>query len=77
MSKEAVNFIKIKEGQINYRYDSYRRQEENGMFSWYIPAFQMFFSSKTKEEGDVRARAMVKSFFMYWFEKEKSFRGFW
>lgn len=76
MPKKAINFIEIKEKQIDYRYESYRRQEANGMISWYIPAFQMYFSSKTKEEGDIRSKAMVNSFFMYWFEKEKSFRGF-
>ena len=76
MPKKAANFIEIQGNKINYRYQIYHREEENGMVSWYVPAFQMFFSSKTKEEGDARSKAMVKSFFMYWFEKEKSFRGF-
>lgn len=76
MPKEVANIIEIQGGRINYRYQAYRREEENGMISWYIPAFQMFFSSKTKEEGDLRSHAMVKSFFIFWLEKEKSFRGF-
>jgi|ERR1022692_4553345 hypothetical protein len=76
MPRKADTFIEIKEGHIKYQYRAYHRIEENGMYSWYIPSFQMFYSSKTKEEGDQRTEAMAQSFFSFWFEKEKSFRGF-
>ena len=77
-SKQPDIFVKIniKGGGIEYRYAYYHRTEKNGMHSWYIPGFNMFFSTKTQEAGSVRAAAMVKSFFIDYFEKQDSFRSF-
>lgn len=40
-------------------------EEPNGMFSWHIPEFDIYFSSKTKPIGDNKAKSMVKSFFNF------------
>lgn len=72
MIDKRETFIEIiGDGTINFGYHSRFIIEKNGMYSWYIPAYKMFFSSKTKEEGQARGIAMVKSFFMFW-DKQNS-----
>ena len=73
--KKKIDFINLTPTSIKYGYNSHFVQEEDGLFSWYIPSFDIYFSSNTKEEGDNISRAMVKSFMNYWL-KEKGFRSF-
>lgn len=74
-SKEQPNFIQIKPDGINYGYHSRFIEEKNGMYSWYLPSFDIYFSSSTKEEGEKRSLEMTESFFNYWLQK-KGFRTF-
>lgn len=76
MKEKGDTHIVIEEGKISYQFSARFKMEDNGTFSWYIPSFKMFFSSKTKEQGDIRARAMAKSFFVHYLTNEKSFRNF-
>ena len=75
MADNRPTFIEVTgTGVINFGYHSRFIIEEDGTYSWYIPAYKMFFSSKTKEEGQQRGISMVKSFFMFW-DKQNSYRG--
>jgi hypothetical protein len=74
MAKKEPSFIQFRENGINYGFHAHYKKEGN-MYSWYIPSFDIFFSSKTKEEGDRRAIAMTTSFFNQWIHHE-SFRSF-
>ena len=65
--------IRMNDGKITCRGTAHYNVEKNGMYSWYLPGFEMYFSSMTKEEGLITAKAMSKSFFIYWIEKEKNF----
>ncbi len=68
--KKQPTYIEFKEGKIFYGFHARYIKEENGMYSWYIPAFDIYFSSKTKEDGHKRAQAMTKSFFKVWINNE-------
>ena len=75
MSEKQPTYIEFKEDRkIHFAFHSRFIVEKNGMYSWYMPAYKMFFSSKTKEEGIKRGVAMAKSFFMFW-DKQNSYRG--
>ena len=78
MSKVPDTFVEIniQKRNIHYQYSVYTREESNGMYSWYVPGFNMFFSSRTESDGQKRAAAMVKSFFIDYFERQKNFRSF-
>jgi hypothetical protein len=67
--------IEIRDGVVKCNGFAYFKEEKNGMISWYLPGFDMFFSSKTFDEGMVTAKAMSKSFILYWLEKERNFNG--
>lgn len=75
MADNKPTFINMTREGIKYGFHARYRVEENGMYSWYIPAFDIYFSSQTKEQGDKRAVAMTKSFFNHWINYE-SFRSF-
>lgn len=62
--------IKIEPTGVVYEFTIRYREEENGMFSWFIPGFNIFYSTKTVEQGEPRGVAMTKSFFKYWIGKE-------
>lgn len=69
------NYINITPKNIQWGFHSHYIQEKDGMFSWYIPSFDIYFSSKTIDEGNDIAKAITNSFFNYWL-KEKGFRKF-
>jgi hypothetical protein len=71
--KEKMVVIKINAGKVSCTGHALHVIEKNGMYSWYFPGFEMFFSSTTREEGRQLAHAMAKSFFIYWLEKENNF----
>ena len=73
--KNKRNFIQISPHNISYGFGTLNIQELDGSYSWYIPSFDIYFSSKTKEQGNERARAMVKSFFNFWLTNQ-GFRAF-
>jgi hypothetical protein len=75
MSKNEPTFISINNGKISCGFHIFFKSDENGMFSWFIPGFNIRFSSTTKEAGDKRAIIMVKAYFNYWIERV-SFREF-
>ena len=68
-------FITINKDGMKYGFHGHYIKEENGAYSWYIPAFDIYFSSPNFEEGDRRAVIMVKSFMNFWI-KQQGFRGF-
>jgi hypothetical protein len=74
MNDNEPTYINFTKEGIKYAFHARFIVEENKMYSWYIPAFKMFFSTKTEEEGEKRAIAMTKSFFKFW-KEEDSFRG--
>lgn len=75
MADNKPSFINFTKGKINYAFHARYVKEENGMYSWYIPSFDIYFSSNTKEQGDKRAIAMTRAFFSHWINQE-SFRSF-
>ncbi|HQS23209.1 MAG: hypothetical protein B7Y11_01240 [Sphingobacteriia bacterium 24-36-13] len=74
MADEKI-YIQINETGINYSFKSYYRKEENGMYSWHIPAYNLFFSSDSVEKGTERGRKMVRSFYSFWI-KQQGFKNF-
>lgn len=62
--------IDIQPKGISYEFTLRYREEENGMYSWFIPGFNIFYSTKTRDLGEKRGVAMTRSFFKYWIEKE-------
>lgn len=75
MSKSEPTFISINNGKISCGFHIFFKSDENGVFSWFIPGFNIRFSSKDKESGDKRAIIMVKAYFNYWIERV-SYREF-
>lgn len=69
------NFIQISPSRISYGFQIHSIKEANGMYSWYIPSFDTYFSSNDKELGEQRAIEISKSFFNYWLKK-KGYRAF-
>ncbi len=67
--------IEFRSDGIRCTFDAFYTKEENDEFSWHIPAFRMFFSSKTYKEGTKTSIEMTKSLFDYWLTKERNFRN--
>jgi len=57
-------------GKITCEYSLLCTKNENGMFSWYIPGFDIYFSSKTEEVGLVRADSMLDAFLNHFLEHQ-------
>lgn len=75
MIKSKPIEIKINQTSIDYSFWMYYIQEENGMFSWYLPGYDISFSTNDYETGEKRAEAMIVSFFQFWLE-DKGFQSF-
>ena len=75
MAEKQPTFIKLDNGKVNFAFHARFIKEPDGLYSWYIPAYKMFFSSGSIDEGQKRAIVMAKSFFVYW-KEEKNFNGF-
>lgn len=75
MKTNKEDYISITGNRIDYGFHSRYRVEEDGSYSWYIPTFEMFFSSENLEAGEKRAKIMAQSFFNFWIESQ-SFRSF-
>ena len=58
--------IVIKNGAISGKYKVYYSEEDNGMFSSYIPGFEICYSSANYDEMMKRSKIMVAAFFDYW-----------
>lgn len=63
-------FIRILPDHIEYGYNARYKLEPSGYYSWHIPSFDIYFSSKSKEDGSKRAKAITQSFFNYWIGQE-------
>lgn len=75
MADRKASFINFTKNGLDYGFEARYRVEDDGMYSWYIPTFDIYFSSTTKEQGDQRAIAMTRAFFNHWINEE-SFRSF-
>lgn len=75
MANNKTPYINFSKNKIDYGFHARYVKEENGMYSWYIPSFDIYFSSNTKEQGDKRAISMTRAFFSHWINQE-SFRSF-
>lgn len=42
------------------------KPENSGMWSFYIPAFDIFYSAESKEEGNEIAPLVIKAFYKFW-----------
>lgn len=62
-------FIDIKEGFIDVSYKVIYN-EEAGMFSAYMPGFDIYFSAPSEEEVKKRANRMIDTFFDFWIEQQ-------
>lgn len=67
---ENDNYIDIKPGHIDYAFTAKYRKEPSGLYSWYIPSFDIYFSSSSHEDGEKRSKALTFSFFNYWIQNE-------
>lgn len=54
---------------IKYAYHKFYRKEESGMLSFYIPAYDIYFSADNIEEGDRLGTILTRSFFRYWIKR--------
>lgn len=68
-------YIKITPQRLEWGFHGKYIKEPDGRFSWYLPSFDIYFSSSTLEDGDEKALAITQSFFNYWLS-EKGFRKF-
>lgn len=75
ITKNKPTYIQITPEGISWGFHARYIEEKDGMFSWYLPSFDIYFSTNTKEEGQERAKALTTSFFNYWLKK-KGFRSF-
>jgi hypothetical protein len=73
MADKQPTYIQIDKGHINCGFHVFHKEVKGG-YSWFIPGFNIRFSSETKEIGERRAITMVKAFFKYW--NGVSFREF-
>ena len=71
--KNKKNFIKFSPEGIHWGYHAHYIEEENGLISWYIPSFDIYYTSTTKEEGGQIGYDATKAFFEFWL-KRQSFR---
>lgn len=69
MDKEDIGVIHIKKGVIDYTINA-RFKEEGGMYSVYIPSFDIYFSAPTMDEADRRVTVMMDSFFHFWITQQ-------
>ena len=68
---EGQNFIKFNpNNEIEYAYVSRYAKEPSGLISWYIPAFNLYFSSTDMNDGIKRSQAMTQCFLNYWLNEE-------
>lgn len=68
-------FIDITRDGIKFGFHIHSIREEAGNYSCYIPAYDIYFSAPTKEEGMRRSGIMVSSFIKFWIG-EQGFRSF-
>jgi hypothetical protein len=73
--KPKDNFITITPNQISWGFHAHFIEEEDGMYSWYIPSLDIYFSSISRQQGDEIARDITRSFFNFWLQKQ-GFRKF-
>ena len=45
------------------------------MYSWFVPAYNLYFSTDSLEKGRERGARMVKSFYDFWI-KQQGFKNF-
>ena len=67
-------FVNIDKKGINIGYKVIYK-DESGMFSAYMPGFDIYYSAPTEEEVAKRASEIVKSFTDFWI-KQNSFKDF-
>jgi hypothetical protein len=72
--KKTIPFIQFTDEGIKVSFNVLGKKEGD-MYSWYVPAYDIYFSSPTEEIGRKRAKSAVMSFFNYW-TKEQSFKNF-
>ena len=60
-----VEVTPLKNGNIfvSWGYDILKKQEENSVFSCYIPSFDIYFAASDEEMIEKKSNAMTKSFF--------------
>lgn len=76
MSEKDNIYIKIHQsGMVEAQYRAYYKKTEKGNYRWFIPGFNIRFTSKDMEIGEKRAFVMVKYFMHYW-DTKGSFREF-
>lgn len=73
--KKRKSFINIEPKGIEWGYTAHYIIEDDGMYSWYIPSFDIFFSSMDEKEGDKIGEDATTAFFEYWLKKQ-GFRKF-
>lgn len=72
---EKPTFIDIRKDGIKFGFHLHYIKEEDGMYSFHIPAYNIHYSAPSFEEGDRRSVIMVSSFFNFWVLKQ-GFRQF-
>lgn len=67
--QENPTFIQINEGKVNTAFYTMWKDDGNGMFVGYIPAYDIVFSALTEEEVERRGSIMVRAFYEFWFNQ--------
>ena len=68
MKKEDTT-ITIRDGNIDVKC-TYTSEETEGGYICHIPSFDIYFFAKDSKESKIRAKAMIKSFFIFWLINE-------
>lgn len=68
--KRNDTYIQFTPEGMKYGFYAYCVEEKGGNYSWYVPAYDIYFSSPSKEEGSRRAKLMVSSFFNFWVKQQ-------
>jgi hypothetical protein len=70
MKNQQPTYIHVDNGSIKYGFYVYYEQKSETQWSISVPAYNISFSTRTKEEGVKRAKVAVRSFYHMWLSKE-------
>lgn len=74
MSNHQVS-IEFAGENITVNYVVKTRNEGNGVYSSYMPGFDMYFTSNSQEDSLVKAESMLNHFFDFWI-KDQNWKSF-
>ncbi len=71
MKKNQIATVTINDRGVHVHYRAYYRPEANGMFTWFIPGFDIYYSSRDKESGANKSLNLTKSWLSFYERQSK------